>query len=80
MDRFLVVLLGLPISVVIIYFRRQIGDFMGRVDFAESILGSGGTYTLVLIIGFLAFVLSLMYGFGTLQSFFSSFAGPLFGR
>ena len=74
MDRFLTLLLGLPIAILLTKYRRNVGDFIGPVDFAERYLGGGGTYTLVLLIALAVFILSLMYGFGTFQQIFGESA------
>lgn len=79
MDRFFAIILGLPTAFVILRYRRAIREFIGDVGFAEKYLGSGGTNTLIVIIGFLVFVCSLMYGLGTLQSFVGSTLGGFFG-
>jgi hypothetical protein len=79
MDRFLVAIIGIPLSFVIVYYRMQIKHFIGDVGFAEKIFGGGGTYTLILIIALLTFFGSLMYALGTLQTLLSKFLGPFFG-
>ena len=35
----------IPVGVLIIIYTDKIVDFIGDVDFAEKILGVGGTYT-----------------------------------
>jgi hypothetical protein len=79
MDRFLSLLLGLPAAILLVKYRRSVGDFIGPVDFAERYLGSGGTYTLVLIIALAVFIFSLMYGFGTLQQITGGVSETFFG-
>jgi hypothetical protein len=76
MDRILAFIIGCPVAFLILYFRRAIREFIGNVSFAEKYLGAGGTNTFVVLVGILTFILSLMYGFGTLQSFL----GGTFGR
>ena len=61
MDRFLIGIIGIPLSFVMIYYRRQIKDFVGEISFAEKFFGMGGTHTMILLLGLLVFVLSLMY-------------------
>lgn len=78
MDRFLAVIIGLPLAFVILYYRRAIKEFIGDVGFAEQYLGMGGTNTLIVIIGFLVFIGSLMYGLGTLQSLVDGTLGMFF--
>lgn len=77
MDRILVIIIGWPIAVLILKYRRPIKEFTGDIGFAEKILGMGGTNTFIVIIGVLVFVGSLMYGLGTLQSIIRVFLGPL---
>ncbi|HLG25626.1 MAG TPA: hypothetical protein VI588_02430 [Candidatus Gracilibacteria bacterium] len=78
MDRILVALFGIPLGVVIMIYRYSLKGITGDIAFAETYLGSGGTYTLILLIGLACSVLSLMYAFGTLQDFFSGTFGQFF--
>lgn len=78
MDRFLVLVLGWALSILIFKYRRPIKEFVGDVGFAERYLGAGGTNTLILIIGFLTFVLSLMYALGTIQGIIVNTFGMFF--
>lgn len=78
MNKFIVAIIGFPLSFLFIIYRARIKQFTGNVGFAEKYLGAGGTYTLYIILGILIFILTLMYVTGTLQSFLSSTLGPLF--
>ena len=78
-SRFLVGLIGIPLGIVIIYFRVPIKDFMGNVGWAEKYLGSGGTWTAIVFLGILTSVFSLMWMLGTLQSWFIENFGQFFG-
>lgn len=78
MDKVLAILIGWPIAVLILKYRRPIKEFVGNVGFAERFLGSGGTNTLIVIIGIVVFVGSLMYATGTLQTILQSIIGPFF--
>ena len=80
MDRFIAVIVGLPLAFLLLYYRRSVKEFIGNVGFAEKYLGVGGTNTLIVIIGILLFVGSLMYAMGTLQSFFKGSIGTLFNN
>ncbi len=80
MDRVLALLLGLPAALLLVKYRRQVGDLIGPIDFAERFLGAGGTYTFVLLLALTTFILSLMYAFGTLQEILSGPFGQIFGK
>lgn len=79
MHSIVIILIFWPIAFLILRFRRPIKEFIGDVGFAERYLGSGGTNTLIVIIGFLVWLLSLMYATGSLQSILDKFLGPFFG-
>ena len=78
MNKFLIAIIGFPLSFIIIYFRAKIKDFTGDIGFAEQYLGSGGTYTMIFLIGVLTFILTLMYVMGTLQGFLGATVGKIF--
>ena len=80
MNRALVFVFGVAATILLLKYRRNVGDFIGPVSWAEQYLGGGGTYTLVVIISVATFVLSTMYAFGTLQAFLGGAVGPLFGH
>lgn len=78
MDRFFVFILGMPLGILIMIYRYQLKQLTGDVAWAEQYLGSGGTYTLFLLIGLLVSILSVMYAFGTLQDLAAGSIGTLF--
>lgn len=78
MDRIIVFILGLPLGILMMIYRANIKGVLGDVEWAERNLGSGGTYTLIIIVGFAVCVLSVMYAFGTLQELFSNSLGMFF--
>ena len=80
MDKFFVGIIGMPLALVIIYYRKQIKDFVGDIGFAEKIFGMGGTHTFIVVFAFFIFIFSLMYAMGTWQSISTEFLGPLFGK
>lgn len=80
MDRFLAAIIGLPLALIMLKYRRQIKDFTGDIAFAERYLGSGGTNTLIVLIAILVFVLSTMYALGTLQAIIQGVLGGFFGK
>ncbi|HPI41878.1 MAG TPA: hypothetical protein PLJ21_13800 [Pseudobdellovibrionaceae bacterium] len=79
MSRYFVLILGISFSVLIVKYRLQIKHIIGDVAWADKIFGAGGTYTMLVIVAILSFVLSLMYFFGTFQTFMRDYLGPLFG-
>ncbi|MBU0577274.1 hypothetical protein KJ742_02775 [Patescibacteria group bacterium] len=54
-------LIGAVLSIALIVYRERVVRFTGMIQWAESHLGGGGTYTLMVLIGVLLFFLSLMY-------------------
>lgn len=80
MDRLLAAIIGLPLALIMLRYRRHIKDFTGDIAFAERYLGSGGTNTLIVLIAILVFVLSTMYALGTLQAIIQSVLGGFFGK
>ncbi len=78
MDKILAILIGWPVAILILKYRRQVKEFIGNVDFAEKYLGSGGTNTLVVIISLLIFIFTLMYAVGTFEGFLKSTTGRFF--
>ncbi len=78
MDRILIGLLGVQLGIVMMIYRYQLKQFTGDIAFAEEYLGSGGTYTLFVLIGLGVSILSIMYALGTLQGFFIGSLGGFF--
>ncbi len=54
-------LLGAALSIVLVVYRERVVRFIGFINWAEEHLGSGGTYTLMVLIALLMFIFSLMY-------------------
>jgi len=79
MFRFFVAVLGFVLMLVILKYRLKIKDFIGDIAFAEKYLGSGGTFTLLILIAIGVFFLSLMYALGTLDTFVIGVIGRFFG-
>ncbi len=59
--RIILGLLGAALSIALIVYRERLVRFTGMIQWAESHLGGGGTYSLMVIIGIVFFFLSLMY-------------------
>jgi len=78
MDKIFFGLIGFPLSFLIIIYRVKVKDFTGSIGFAERYFGSGGTYTLILLLGLAIFIITLLYVTDTLQSFMKTVFGPIF--
>lgn len=78
MKKIIVALMGFPVAFLIIYFRAKIKDFTGDMDFAERYLGSGGTYTFIVLLGIGTFIVTLMYVTGSLQEIVENTVGKIF--
>ena len=77
--RFLVGIIGVPLGIAIVYFKVPIKDFLGKIGWAETYIGRGGTWDAILILGLLTSIFSIMYMFGGLQTLLIDRLGPLFG-
>lgn len=77
MNKVLFALIGFPLALLIIIYRAKIKDFTGNIPFAEKYLGAGGTYTFILLLGVIVFIITLLYITGTLQSLMRAVFGPL---
>lgn len=75
---FIVGIIGILIGFAILKYREPIRDFLGNIGFAEEYLGQGGTWTFISAMGILVPVLSVLYMFGTLQSFLIKSFGRFF--
>lgn len=75
--RFLVGIIGFPLGIVIIVYRERVKRFTGDMGFAEKWFGSGGTYTAIMLFGFIVTIGSTMYAFGTLQALIMKIIGPV---
>lgn len=78
MKKIIIALVGFPVAFLIIYFRAKIKDFTGDMDFAERYLGSGGTYTFIILLGIGTFIVTLMYVTGSLQEIVGNTVGKIF--
>jgi len=75
--RFLVGIIGFPLGIIIIVYRERVKRFTGDMGFAEKWFGSGGTYTAIMLFGFIVTIGSIMYAFGTLQALIIKILGPV---
>jgi hypothetical protein len=65
---------------LLIVFREKVQMMTGNIGFAEQYLGSGGTFTFLLLLGVAMFIGGLMWSTGTIQAFFGSKLGTYFGQ
>ena len=72
-------LIGAILSILLIIYRVPVKHFIGNIGWAEEHLGSGGTFTLLALIGFFGFFLSLMIMTGTLDLLLGGFVDTMFG-
>ncbi len=77
-SRLLVGFIGMPLGILILYYRVQIKDFIGDIGWAEHYLGAGGTWTALALIGFVLFVGSMLWMFGVVQEILVKVLDPLF--
>jgi len=79
MNRYVVLILGIFIAIILLKYRVQIKHYVGDIAWAEKIFGSGGTYSLIAVLAFVSFFGSLMYFLGTFQAILHDYLGPFFG-
>lgn len=72
-------LLGVILSLLLIIYRVPVRRFMGKIGWAESHLGPGSTYSVLLFVGIFGFFFSLMWMTGTLDLLFGGFFRLFFG-
>lgn len=70
MDKLWIFLLGLPLGLSVMIYRYKIVQFTGKLEWAEQKLGSGGTYTLLIIIGLVIWIGCMMYALGSFDQLF----------
>ena len=73
-------LIGAILSILLIIYRVRVKHFIGGIGWAERYFGPGGTFTALLLIGVLGFILSLMIMTGTLDLLFGGFMETFFGK
>jgi len=79
MFRWIILICGTGVAIVILKYRYQLKGYIGDVGFADKIFGPGGTYSLLVVLAFVSFFGSLMYFLGTIQTLFHDYLGPFFG-
>jgi cell division protein FtsX len=70
MNKLIVFLIGFPIALLMILYRYQIIRFTGKFEWAEAKLGSGGSYTLVIIFAMVIWIGCMMYALGSFDHLF----------
>ena len=76
--KFVVVIIGFGVMVLMLKYRYQVKQFTGDISFAEKIFGVGGTNTFIVFLAMGIFMGSLMYGLGTLQGLLDAVFGRFF--
>jgi len=62
--RFFLGLIGVILSILLVAYRVPVRNFVGQIKWAEDRFGSGGTYTLMVLVGIFGFFFSLTYMVG----------------
>lgn len=75
--RILVGLIGIPLGFLVLLYRDKAKDFVGNISWAEKYLGTGGTWTALILIGVLTIVLSFMFMIGSLQNMILKLFGDI---
>ena len=72
-------LMGILLSYVMVRYREQVVNWVGKIGWAERYLGMGGTYNAMILFAIGLFLFSILYMtgnidfiFGGLGKFFSS--------
>ena len=68
--RLIIFLIGFPLALLMIMYRKQIIDFTGKFGWAEEKIGPGGSYTLIIIIALVIWMGCLMYSLGSFDLVF----------
>lgn len=71
-------IIGIALGFVILWKSYPIKNLLGQSAWAERNIGSGGTISLIRIVGVLVMALSLMYMTGLLQRILSATVGGIF--
>lgn len=77
--KLLIFLIGFPIALVLMIYRGKVVEFTGKMKWAEDHLGTGGTYTMVIIAAMVIWIGCMMYALGSFDQIFG-FLAPIFGR
>jgi len=70
-------IIGVILGLLLIKYREKAQSIIGPVSFAEKYLGTGGTFTFLLLLGSAAVILSIMYATGTIQGFLTKLVAPI---
>jgi hypothetical protein len=54
-------IIGIILSFLLMIYRVPVKHFFGQIRWAEEKLGSGGTYTVMVLAAIFMFIFSLMY-------------------
>ena len=72
--KILIFFLGIPIGLFVIIYRYKIVQFTGTLPWAETYLGAGGTYNLMIIVGIVLWMACIMYATGSFDLAFGFLA------
>lgn len=75
----LIGIFGITLSIGLIKYREPVYRFIGKIDWAENYLGSGGTLSFLLLLGVFGFFISLTIMVGGGDLFFGKFFQTFFG-
>ncbi len=71
--------LGIVAGIFYLKYNYKITNMIGKFPWAETYIGSGGTYTFHKLFAVLTIILSIMWMTGTLQEFVGTNATRYFG-
>jgi len=69
---------GIFLAFLLVKYRRSIIHFTGKWGWAEKYLGIGGSYSAVVIVAIIVFLLALSKLFGKIDNIFKSSLGRFF--
>jgi hypothetical protein len=75
MDKLIVFIIGFPIALLMIIYRQRVVMFTGKWPWFEDKLGSGGTYTAVILVAMGIWIGCMMYALGSFDQLFGFLGG-----
>lgn len=77
LKKLLILGVGIPLGLAIIKYRERIQRFTGPFAFAETWLGTGGTYTVIFLFGCAVVVGTILYFLGAHEILLAKFVGKI---